>query len=208
MRSCRKTLSTDEHPHEKWAKEHLGRHREIENNREGALEVGTISNQENRKIVKRGRRDELSTLPAVDPAKLVWNQETAILDTTELICALMKEGGVSRSDLASRMGTTKGNITQILDGSRNMTIRTVSDVLTHLGHEFRASCKSHQTGERPHSAIVVRVSIDIRLPEAGRSAYPALPSLAPIAVEYLPSTISLAGTQSASNHSIFQPIGA
>ena len=102
---------------------------------------------------------------AVDPKKLLLNQEAAILDTTELICALMKEADISRSDLAARMGTTKSNITQILDGSRNMTIRTVSDVMTHLGHEFRASCKAREfrvTNEQPH--VVVRVMAEFRIP--------------------------------------------
>ena len=105
---------------------------------------------------------------AVDPKKLLWNQEAAILDTTELICALMKEAGISRSELATRMGTTKSNITQILDGSRNMTIRTVSDVMTHLGHEFKASCKARE--DKPESSkLVIQVTCRLTITRAMES---------------------------------------
>lgn len=95
-----------------------------------------------------------------DADTLLWNQEGAILDTTELICELMKEAGVSRSQLAHRLGKSKGYVTQLLDGSRNMTIRTVSDVLTNLGQEFRASCKARE----PKQAMVVRIAAELSIP--------------------------------------------
>ena len=105
-----------------------------------------------------------------DADTLLWNQEVAILDTTELICDLMKEAGVSRSDLAQRMRKSKGYITQLLDGSRNMTIRTVSDIFTNLGHEFRASCKARQT--MPQAATVVRFAAEIVIPHGDAPAAP------------------------------------
>jgi len=111
---------------------------------------------------------------SADANNLLWNREAAILDTTELLCELMKEAGVSRADLAARMGTTKSNITQILDGSRNMTIRTVSDVMTHLGHEFRASCKDRETKTPPYA--VYRVIAEIQIPMKDISpAFNAIP---------------------------------
>ena len=62
----------------------------------------------------------------------LYQQERAILEVTELICQLMDEQDVSRSDLAKRLGRTKGYITQLLDGRANMTVRTISDVFTAL----------------------------------------------------------------------------
>ncbi len=61
-----------------------------------------------------------------------WQQERAIFETTERICDLMEEQGVTRSRLARRLGRTKGYISQLLDGQRNMTIRTLSDVFLAL----------------------------------------------------------------------------
>lgn len=63
----------------------------------------------------------------------LYQQERAILEVTEVICELMDKQGVSRSDLAKRLGRTKGYITQLLDGRANMTVRTISDVFTALG---------------------------------------------------------------------------
>ena len=62
----------------------------------------------------------------------LYQQERAILEVTELVCQLMDEQDVSRSELAKRLGRTKGYITQLLDGRANMTVRTISDVFTAL----------------------------------------------------------------------------
>ena len=60
-------------------------------------------------------------------------QERAILEVTELICQVMEETGVCRSELAERLGKSKGFISQLLDGRANMTIRTIADVFAALG---------------------------------------------------------------------------
>jgi transcriptional regulator with XRE-family HTH domain len=70
-----------------------------------------------------------------------FNREWAILELTELICEVMEREGVTREELARRMGRSKGFVTQLLDGRANMTIRTVADVFTALGRtiHFRNS---------------------------------------------------------------------
>lgn len=62
----------------------------------------------------------------------LYQQERAIQELTDLICELMDEQHVTRTDLAHRLGKTPGYITQLLDGRANMTIRTISDVLHAL----------------------------------------------------------------------------
>jgi transcriptional regulator with XRE-family HTH domain len=62
-------------------------------------------------------------------------QEEFILEVTELICKLMKQQGVSRTELANRMGKSKGRISQLLDGEANLTLRTLSDIFDALGHK-------------------------------------------------------------------------
>lgn len=63
----------------------------------------------------------------------LYQQERAIQDVTDLICEVMDEEQVSRSQLAGRIGKTKGYVTQLLDGRANMTVRTISDVFCALG---------------------------------------------------------------------------
>lgn len=65
-----------------------------------------------------------------------WHQERTIFETTNMICRIMAENGVSRSELANKLDRSKGYITQLLDGTTNMTLRTVSDVFLALGREF------------------------------------------------------------------------
>ncbi|MFW5731715.1 MAG: helix-turn-helix domain-containing protein [Planctomycetota bacterium] len=75
-----------------------------------------------------------------DSARLL-EQEEAIMDVTELICEIMEDQGVSRSELAERLGTSKSNVTQTLDGTRNMTVRKISDMLFELGHSLKVDVR-------------------------------------------------------------------
>jgi len=62
----------------------------------------------------------------------LYQQEWLILETTELIATLMEDKGIKKSELAEKLGRTKGYITQLLDGRANMTLRTISDVMWAL----------------------------------------------------------------------------
>lgn len=64
----------------------------------------------------------------------LYQQERAIQELGDLICEVMCEQHVTRADLAKRLGCTRGNISHLLDGRANMTVQTISDVFTALGH--------------------------------------------------------------------------
>ncbi len=74
----------------------------------------------------------IDRLTETKDGKRLYQQEHTILNATELMCQLMQENNVSRSELAARLGKTKGYVTQLLDGRANMTIRTISDVFFAL----------------------------------------------------------------------------
>lgn len=74
--------------------------------------------------------EELTSTPE---GMRLYQQERAIQDVTDLICEVMDEEHVSRSQLAGRIGKTRGYVTQLLDGRANMTVRTISDVFCALG---------------------------------------------------------------------------
>lgn len=69
----------------------------------------------------------------VDTYERLLNQERLILEATELIHELLQAAGATRADLAERLGTTRGYVTQVLNGSRNMTLRTLADLAFVLG---------------------------------------------------------------------------
>lgn len=73
-----------------------------------------------------------------DPIHMrLFQQERAIYEVTEVIESVMDERGVTRAQLADKLGKSKSWVTQLLDGEGNKTVRTVADVLAVLGCEFR-----------------------------------------------------------------------
>ena len=76
-------------------------------------------------------------LTASIEGRRLYNQERTILDLTELICQVLEETGVTRAQLAERLGKSKAHITQLLDGRANMTVRTIADIFTALGCEVQ-----------------------------------------------------------------------
>lgn len=98
---------------------------------------------------------------------LLWNQEQAILEITELICEIMESEGVSRKELADRLHKTKGHVTQLLDGTKNMTIRTISDVFTVLGYEFHPVCIPMDDERCNHFVFDVQLKLDFPQIEYG-----------------------------------------
>lgn len=64
-------------------------------------------------------------------------QELLITGVTEAIWAAMEQSGLKKSELAKQIGVTKGYISQVLSGSRNMTLRTLSDICFALDRHPR-----------------------------------------------------------------------
>jgi len=61
-------------------------------------------------------------------------QEQLLFDATELVSRAMEDEGVSRAELARRIGKSKAYVTQVLRGQGNMTLRTLSDLADALGY--------------------------------------------------------------------------
>jgi len=67
-------------------------------------------------------------------ARLVAQGEL-IMEVTETLCELLEKEKISRKELAERLGKTKGFVSQLLNGGRNLTLRTVADILHVLGYK-------------------------------------------------------------------------
>jgi transcriptional regulator with XRE-family HTH domain len=63
----------------------------------------------------------------------LYAQEKLIVDTAEEIWAAMEKAKKSKADLAAALGKSKAFVSQALDGSRNLTLRTLADVAFALG---------------------------------------------------------------------------
>lgn len=66
-----------------------------------------------------------------------YARDLCMLMIAHQIDHIMREQGVNRVTLADRIGRTKGFVSQVLSGSRNMTLVTLADLLSALGKEIR-----------------------------------------------------------------------
>jgi transcriptional regulator with XRE-family HTH domain len=62
-------------------------------------------------------------------------QGDLIMEVTETLCELLENENITRKELAVRLGKSKGFISQLLNGGRNLTLRTVADILYVLGYK-------------------------------------------------------------------------
>ncbi len=67
-------------------------------------------------------------------ARRLYEQERLVLWVAEALAQAMADSGLSKADLAEKLGTSRAHITQVLSGSRNMTLRTVADLAWACNH--------------------------------------------------------------------------
>lgn len=60
--------------------------------------------------------------------ELLLARESLMMNVTEDILVAMEDQAISKVELSRLLGTSKALITQMLNGSRNMTLRTLSDI--------------------------------------------------------------------------------
>ncbi len=64
-------------------------------------------------------------------------EERLITEISENIWALLNEKGVLSAQLAEKLGKSRPFVSQLLDGSRNMTLRTLADIAYALDTRVR-----------------------------------------------------------------------
>jgi len=80
-------------------------------------------------------------------------QEELILEVTEVLCGLLEDEKVSRKELADRLGKTKGFVSQLLNGGRNLTLRTLADILHVLGYKVSLNPQKEEKQRRDSKII-------------------------------------------------------
>jgi plasmid maintenance system antidote protein VapI len=85
-------------------------------------------------------------------------QETLILEATEVLSEIMAKENINKAELAQRLGCSKSYVTQVLNGRANLTLRTLADLGWALGYSFQLQGKNQDSGYRvsmhdvPHSS--------------------------------------------------------
>lgn len=68
-----------------------------------------------------------------DSEERSYQRDDLIVNVTEDLLVAMEDLNISKTELAKRLSKSKAYVSQILDGSRNMTLSTLSDICFALG---------------------------------------------------------------------------
>jgi transcriptional regulator with XRE-family HTH domain len=82
-------------------------------------------------------------------------QEEFILEVTEVLCKIMRDKGISRKQLSDLLGKSKGSISQLLNGERNLTLRTVADILHVLGCRGLLTYKEVRSNDESKGNVLI-----------------------------------------------------
>lgn len=83
----------------------------------------------------------------------LYYEEKLIFDATETISQAMEARKINKTELAKQLGITKSAITHFLDGSHNMTLRTVADILFALDSRLVVKAVPLAFQARAHEAV-------------------------------------------------------
>jgi len=85
-----------------------------------------------------------------------------VTQLTNEITVHLREHGLTRAELASRMGVSPGRISQVLSGGENLTLRTLAALSTALDAQFDVQLTSVKPVSDAGSGPVLADSGDAR----------------------------------------------
>lgn len=68
-----------------------------------------------------------------DAEERAYAREDLVFNVTEDLLVMLEDLNISKAELARRLGKSKSYVTQVLSGSRNMTLGSFSDICFALG---------------------------------------------------------------------------
>lgn len=68
-----------------------------------------------------------------DAEERAYAREDLVFNVTEDLLVMLEDLNVSKAELARRLGKSKSYVSQVLNGSRNMTLGSFSDICFALG---------------------------------------------------------------------------
>jgi len=76
----------------------------------------------------------------------------AVHEFTEELCHRMDEQGITRVELARRLGSSPAYVTKVLRGNANFTLTTMAKLARALGCELRFQLASAQSADRQRAS--------------------------------------------------------
>ena len=107
-------------------------------------------------------------IPRSEDFDLEVEVEAATSRLTELVSKTMDEQGISRAELARRLGVTPPHVTQFLRGERNITLRTVVEALFKMNKRLDIVVIPRDVSENLHEDAPILV--EFKTSDAPRSS--------------------------------------
>ncbi|MGE3452899.1 MAG: helix-turn-helix domain-containing protein [Burkholderiales bacterium] len=96
-------------------------------------------------------------------------EETLIVDVSEAIWDALEKERITKSDLAAMLGVSKARITKLLNGSQNMTLRTVADIADAIDWAVSIEIKKREREIRWSGGSAKVVSLASRTAGPGKA---------------------------------------
>ena len=108
--------------------------------------------------------DWIADQVATEEGRRGLDVERLLVEATENLCRLMEREGVTGRELARRLGVSPARVSQMLDGTRNLTLATLAEAFHVLGRSMHvtygpltAHVKLHQErGKRVRKGSAVK----------------------------------------------------
>lgn len=105
---------------------------------------------------------------ATPEARRDYERERLLVEVAEKLYAAMEDAGLNKADIARVLHTSRAHVTQSFSGTRNLTLRSISDLAWALGQRITIALQPLRDGQfisapahmvRPCGARVVRSSV-------------------------------------------------
>jgi transcriptional regulator with XRE-family HTH domain len=73
-----------------------------------------------------------------------YAEEGAMVDASELIADALEQSGMTRADLARKLSVSRSEITALLEGERNVSVRKLARTLHKLGFVLTLGMESSE----------------------------------------------------------------
>ena len=87
-----------------------------------------------------------------DDARIDAELSRLMTEVTNEVNWRMREDGMTRADLAGRMGVSPGRVSQVLSGGENLTLRTLVSLATALDGQFEVQFRPYKPSDDSYSA--------------------------------------------------------
>lgn len=81
-----------------------------------------------------------------DDSRRFYERERLAVWTMDMLAELMEQKGISRADVARKIGCSRSNVTQFFSGSKNPSLATVADLAWALGCRASISLEPLRSG--------------------------------------------------------------